>query len=323
MYIFTHNDNLHINAFLMTITTPQKPEYTAKSANAGTFTISGCYPGYGTTIGNALRRVLLSSLSGSAITAVKIKGVSHEFSGIDGVMEDVVQIILNLKRVRVRSFVDGPVTMTLAAKGEGSVTASQIETPANVEIVNGDHVIATITDKNVSLEMEMEVQSGIGYLPVEQQNRDEKEIGQIAIDAIFTPIRRVNYTVENMRVGKRTDYDKVMLEIETDGSITPQEAFGQGVAILIEQFSALKGIDDAASEEVVNDADTEEGIAIDSVNMLSTRTVNVLNSAKLSTLEDVAALTEDELNALDGMGAKGVDEVKNALAAQGLSLKES
>lgn len=303
----------------MTITTPQVPTYEAISDNAGTFTIAGCYPGYGTTIGNALRRVLLSSLGGSAITAVKITGVSHEFSGMDGVMEDVVQIILNLKRVRVRSFVDGPVTMTLSAKGEGPVTAAQIDTPANVEIVNGDHVIATITDKKIQFEMELEVRSGIGYLPVDQQQRDEKEIGQIAIDAIFTPVRRVNYTVENMRVGKRTDYDKVMLDIETDGSITPQEAFDQGAAILVEQFSALNSLNNEQDDVVVQeDAD---GVTISTIDGLSTRTINVLDGAKLTTLEEVAALSEDELSALDGMGQKGVEEVKEILTAHDFTLK--
>ncbi len=303
----------------MKITTPQAPEYTVTGDHAGTFTISGCYPGYGTTIGNALRRVLLSSLSGSAITAVKIAGVSHEFSGIDGVVEDVVQIILNLKRVRVRSFVDGPVTMTLSAKGEGTVTAAQIDTPANVEIVNPDHVIATITDKKVHLEMELEVQTGIGYMSSDQQVRDEKEIGQIAIDAIFTPIRRVNYTVENMRVGKRTDYDRVMLDIETDGSITPQEAFDRGVAILMEQFTALAAIDKS-------DVDTATGvtgeIALSAIDELSTRTINVLESAKLTTLSDVAALTKDELKGLDGMGQKGVEEVIAVLTAYDMALTE-
>ncbi len=303
----------------MKITTPQAPEYTVTGDHAGTFTISGCYPGYGTTIGNALRRVLLSSLSGSAITAVKIAGVSHEFSGIDGVVEDVVQIILNLKRVRVRSFVDGPVTMTLSAKGEGTVTAAQIDTPANVEIVNPDHVIATITDKKVHLEMELEVQTGIGYMSSDQQVRDEKEIGQIAIDAIFTPIRRVNYAVENMRVGKRTDYDRVMLDIETDGSITPQEAFDRGVAILMEQFTALAAIDKS-------DVDTATGvtgeIALSAIDELSTRTINVLESAKLTTLSDVAALTKDELKGLDGMGQKGVEEVIAVLTAYDMALTE-
>ena len=303
----------------MTITTPQTPQYEVTGENAGRFTIAGCYPGYGTTLGNALRRVLLSSLGGSAITAVKINGVSHEFSGIDGVMEDVVQIILNLKRVRVRSFVDGSVTMTLSAKGEGVVTAAQIDTPANVEIVNGDHVIATITDKKTALEMELEVQSGIGYMPVDQQQRDEKEIGQIAIDAIFTPVRRVNYTVENMRVGKRTDYDKVMLDIETDGSITPQEAFAQGVAILVEQFAAL-GADTVEAQET---ADSDGPLVLADIDGLSTRTVNVLNGAKLVTIEDVAALTEEELAALDGMGDKGVEEVKVVLAAHDLALKDA
>ncbi len=304
----------------MTIPTPQAPTYEQTDAATGTFTISGCYPGYGTTLGNALRRVLLSSLGGSAITAVRIDGVSHEFSGIDGVKEDVVQILLNLKRVRVRSAVDTPVTMTLSVSGEGVVTAAQIETPANVEIVNPDHVIATITDKKTSLNMELEVSHGIGYLPVEQQQREEKTIGTIAIDAIFTPIRRVNYVVENMRVGKRTDYDKVMVTIQTDGTITPQEAFDRGVEILVEQFAALRGADVASSTTAQIDAEDEE-VSLDDAHGLSTRTANILRAANLQTLSDVAALTLEELTAIDGMGEKSVAEVTAVLSAYELTLK--
>ncbi len=305
---------------LMTIPTPSAPVYSETGVHTGTFTIAGCYPGYGTTLGNAMRRVLLSSLGGSAITSVKINGVSHEFSGIDGVQEDVVQILMNLKRVRVRCAVDGPVTMTLSAKGEGVVTASQIDVPANVEIVNGDHVIATLTDKKATLSMELEVSRGIGYVPAEQQTVDEKEIGRIALDAIYTPIRRVNYAVENMRVGKRTDYDKLIMTIETDGTVSPQEAFDAASAILIAQFDALRAHADVAQDQG-SDGESGGPTALAQAEGLSTRMVNVLSAAKLTTLEDVAALTEAELTALDGMGDKGVEEVKAVLAAYELSLK--
>jgi DNA-directed RNA polymerase subunit alpha len=236
---------------MQSITSPQKPKFTAIGLNHGKFEIPGCYPGYGTTLGNALRRVLLSSLDGAAAKSVKIKGVSHEFSTISGVMEDVVQIILNLKQVRFKLHGDEAVKVTLKSKGEGVVTAADIKAPSSVEIVNPDQIIATVSDKKAALEIEIEIDRGIGYVPVEVREREEqndREIGVIAIDAIYTPIKRVNYEIENMRIGKRTDYDKVTLEIVTDGSITPSEAFGKSVAILVSQFSSLSEIDGEVSE---------------------------------------------------------------------------
>lgn len=231
---------------MQNIASPQKPEYTALGQNHGKFEILGCYPGYGTTLGNALRRVLISSLDGAAAKSVKIKGVSHEFSTVPGVMEDVVQIILNLKQVRFKLYGDEPVKVVLKSKGEGTVTAADIKASADLEIVNPDQVIATVTDKKTTLEIEIEIDRGIGYVPVEMREREEqnnREIGAIAIDAIYTPIKRVNYEIENMRVGKRTDYDKVTLEIVTDGSITPAEAFAKGVNILVSQFSSLSEVE--------------------------------------------------------------------------------
>jgi len=224
-----------------TILPPAKVTYLGKSSSEGVVEIHGCYPGYGSTIGNSLRRVLLSSLEGAAVTSVKITGVQHEFSTIPGVLEDVVQIILNLKKVRFRMNSDEPMKATLKVKGEKQVIAQDFKTPSNMEVINADQLIATITDKKTSLEMEIEVCSGLGYVPVEQQERGEKEIGVIAIDAIYTPIKRVYFDVENMRVGKRTDYEKVTLGIDTDGSISPKEAFDKSVAILVQQFSSLTG----------------------------------------------------------------------------------
>ena len=237
------------------ITSPQKPKYTALGENHGKFEILGCYPGYGTTLGNALRRVLLSSLDGAAAKSVKINGVAHEFSTITGVMEDVVQIILNMKQVRFKLHGDEAVKVTVKSKGEGVVTAGDIKVSSNVEIVNPDQIIATVTDKKTVFEMEIEVDKGIGYVPVEvreREERDDREIGKIAIDAIYTPVKRVNYEIENMRVGKRTDYDKVTLEIVTDGSIDPVQAFEKSVAILVSQFSSLidmEGTSAATKEE--------------------------------------------------------------------------
>lgn len=240
------------------ITSPQKPKYTALAENHGKFEILGCYPGYGTTLGNALRRVLLSSLDGAAATSVKIKGIAHEFSTITGVMEDVMQIILNLKQVRFKLHGDEATTVTLKSKGEGKVTAADIKAPSSVEIVNPNQGIATLTDKKAELEMEIVIDKGIGYVPVESREREERgdrEIGVIAIDAIYTPVKRVNYEIENMRVGKRTDYDKVTLEVVTDGSITPVEAFEKSVAILVSQFSSLTDIE--GDEVVFKEAEVE------------------------------------------------------------------
>lgn len=223
------------------ITNPQEVRITSQGENTGKVEILGCYPGYGATLGNALRRVLLSSLEGAAIHSVKIKGVSHEFSTIEGVMEDVVQIILNLKQVRFRTHTDENILVSIKKKGEGTVTAGDIKLSADIEVVNPELVIATITDKKVELEMEIEVDRGLGYVPVENRERDEKQIGVIAIDSVYSPVKRVNYEVENMRVGKRTDYDKVTLEILTDGSITPGEAFQKAATILVDQFTGLVG----------------------------------------------------------------------------------
>jgi DNA-directed RNA polymerase subunit alpha len=236
---------------MQTINSPEQPKYTELAKNHGKFEILGCYPGYGTTLGNALRRVVLSSLAGAAVRSVKIKGVSHEFSTIEGVMEDVVQIILNLKQIRFKMHGEENevVKVTLKSKGEGVVTAASIKAPSNVEVVNPDQVIATVTDKKTELEMEIEVDRGLGYVPVESRERDdEREIGVIAIDAIYTPVKRVNYEVENMRVGKRTDYDKITLEIVTDGSVTPVEAFEKSVSILVGQFSSLTQVEKEGKE---------------------------------------------------------------------------
>jgi DNA-directed RNA polymerase subunit alpha len=301
------------------ISLPQKPKYTAIAPNHGKFEILGCYPGYGTTLGNALRRVLLSSLEGAAIKSVKIKGVSHEFSTIPGVLEDVVQIILNLKKVRFKMHGEEPVKLTLKAKGEGEVTAKNFKAASDVEVVTPDQLIATITDKKVDFEMEVEVEKGLGYIPVEQQEREQKEIGVIAVDAIYTPVKRVNYEIENMRVGKRTDFDKITLEILTDGSIAPEEAFEKANQILIEQFSSLAGIEGSVEETTVREADVEASIS--QVEGLSSRTVKALEANGIGTLEALAGLAESELDAMEGMGEKAMKEVKEALGARGLSLK--
>jgi DNA-directed RNA polymerase subunit alpha len=219
---------------------PKAPKITKKEKNKATFEIEALYPGYGITIGNALRRVLLSSLEGAAVTQMKIKGVPHEFTTIPGVLEDVVTIMLNLKQLRFKMIGEEPQKATLKVKGEKEVKGSDFELPAQLELVNPDCHIATLTSKNAKLEMEILVEKGVGYLPRERKRKEKLEIGVIPVDAIFTPVKRVAMKTENMRVGERTDFDRLFLEIETDGTITPEEAFLKASEILINQLSFLK-----------------------------------------------------------------------------------
>lgn len=220
---------------------PKSPKIIKKGENRAIFEIENCYPGYGMTLGNALRRVLLSSLLGAAVTTVKIKGADHEFSTIPHVLEDVIQVILNLKQVRFKLHSSGPVILTLKVKGEKKVKASDIKLTSDVEIVNKDANIATLTDKKADLDMEIGVDSGLGYVPVEQRRKEKLSIGFIAVDAIFSPIKRVDYEVENMRVGDRTDFNRLRVDIETDGSISPEEAFQKAAQILVDHFGLFAG----------------------------------------------------------------------------------
>jgi DNA-directed RNA polymerase subunit alpha len=225
------------------ISLPNQPKINKKEGNKITFEIDSLYPGYGVTIGNSLRRVLLSSLQGAAVTQVKIKGVSHEFSTISGVMEDVIMIMLNLKQLRFKVFSDEPQTATLKVKGEKEVKGSDFELPAQVELINKDCHIATLTSKSAELEMEIQIEKGTGYSARETRKKADShtktEIGSILLDAIFTPVKRVSYKVENMRVGDRTDYDRVFLEVETDGTVNPEDAFRQASEVLVNHFVLL------------------------------------------------------------------------------------
>ncbi|MGB9743136.1 MAG: DNA-directed RNA polymerase subunit alpha [Minisyncoccales bacterium] len=218
---------------------PQPAKIIKKEANKTIFEIEPLFPGYGITIGNALRRVLLSSLEGAAVTQMKIKGVAHEFSTIPGVLEDVITLMLNIKQLRFKLFGNEPQKATLKVKGEKEVKGSDFVLPPQVELVNKNCHLATLTTKSAELEMEIQIEKGIGYSPREERTKKKLETGTIAVDAIFTPVRRVSFRVEDMRVGERTDYNKLFLEIETDGTITPEEAFYQAVKILIEHFSII------------------------------------------------------------------------------------
>lgn len=219
-----------------------------KKDNKGIFEIEALYPGYGVTIGNSLRRVLLSSLEGAAVTQVKIKGVGHEFSSIEGVQEDVITIILQLKKLRFLMHTSDPQTAILKIKGEKQVTGSDFKLPSQVELINKDLPIAQATSKQTELEMEIQIERGIGYVPAEARKTQKEEIGTISLDAIFTPIRKVSYRVEDMRVGERTNFDRLTLEIETDGTMDPDEALRQAVLTLVEQYTVvLNGLEEQKS----------------------------------------------------------------------------
>ena len=218
---------------------PISPKIIKKDKNTAQFEMRELYPGYGVTVGNALRRVLLSSLPGAAITLVKINGVAHEFSTLPGVYEDIVSIMLNLKQLRFKVFSDEPEKITLSAKGEKEVKAKDMKIPSQIELINKEAHIASLTKKTAELEIEVLVEKGLGYEPAENKKKEKLEVGEIAMDAIFTPVRKVNFVVENMRVGDRTDYDLLKMEIETDGTITPEQAISSASEILVKHFSSF------------------------------------------------------------------------------------
>ncbi len=282
-----------------------KPKIINKKDNLAIIEIEGLYPGYGTTIGNSLRRVLLSSLEGSAITQVKIKGVSHEFSTIPRVLEDIIVIMMNLKGIRFKQYDNEPQIASLKIKGEKKVLASDFKCPSQIEIINPDYHILTLTDKKAEIEMEIQVEKGMGYESVENRKKqNKKDIGIILVDAIFSPVRRVNFKVENMRVGERTDYDKLFLEVETDGTILPEEAFVESTKILSEQFSFL-GQKEKKAEELD----------------LPAKTMNVLKENNINNIEDLVAKTEDEILNISGLGEKAVKDIKKLLKKKNLELK--
>src|SRR3990167_7377429 len=212
-----------------TIMLPSKPKVVKEEGNRGSYEIDGLYPGYGHTLGNSLRRVILSSIEGAAITSIKIDGIGHEFSSIEGVKDDMIMMILNLKRLRLKLHSEEPQTIKLSAKGPKVLTGKDVKCPTQVEVMNPEQYINEITDKSGSLDIEMTIEKGLGYLPREMIQKERVEIGTIALDAIFSPVRRVNYEVENMSVGNRTDFNKLTIMVETDGSITPREALEKAI----------------------------------------------------------------------------------------------
>jgi DNA-directed RNA polymerase subunit alpha len=311
-----------------TIHTPGLVKVDDHSATSASFVIEPLHSGYGMTLGNSLRRVLLSSIAGAAVTAFKIEGTTHEFTSVPGVKEDVVDIALNLKGVRFRVYGGETQTLRITKTGKGNVTAKDIQTNADVEVVNPDHIIATIDDAKAKLTVDLIVEVGRGYRTIEEGSA-KKPSDMIALDAIFSPVLRVRYKVENTRVGQATDLDRLLITVDTDGSITPQDAFEEASAILVNQYTALAGktrvpIAEVAQEagvgsdlefgsEVLDSEATALSTSIEDLN-LTARTTNALINNDIHTIRDLFALNDAELRDLKGFGSKALDEVKEKLA---------
>lgn len=292
------------------------------SENSAEFIIKPLYYGYGNTLGNSLRRVLLSSIKGAAITAFSVEGATHEFTTIPGVREDVVDIMLNLKNIRFKMHTDAPVELSLEMKGDKQsedkdgdkrVVAGDIKLPADVEIANPNQIICHIDDPKTVLKMRFVVEAGRGYLTIDQASEDRLHSDMIAIDAVFTPVLRVRYKVENTRVGQDTNLQQLSLTIDTDGTITPREAFEEAAAILVNQYTALAGNTRAESAPTpgVGDNDDDSGLMLPIEELdLSARTANALINNDIRTIRDLVTLSETDLRDLKGFGQKALDEVK-------------
>ncbi len=292
--------------------------------NTAEFVVKPLYYGYGNTLGNSLRRVLLSSIKGAAITAFAIDGTTHEYTTIPGVREDVVDIMLNLKNIRFKCHTDAPVELTLEIKGsdqsekdgEKRVVAGDIKLTADVEVANPNQVICHIDDPNTVLKMRFIVETGVGYLTIEQSSDERVHGDMIAIDAVFTPVLRVRYKVENTRVGQDTNLQKLTLTVQTDGTITPREAFEQAAAILVNQYTALAGGTTVESTPAPGSKEDEDDsglmLPIEELD-LSARTANALLNNDVKTIRDLVTLSENDLKDLKGFGQKALDEVKEKL----------
>jgi len=318
------------------IALPSKPRIVSESERTGTYEIDGLYPGYGYTLGNSLRRIILSSLPGAAITHVKIPGVPHEFSTIEGVKEDVVTLLLNIRKIRLKISTDEAQTITLSVKGPKTITAADLQVPGQVEILNPDSYIAEITGK-ASLELEMRAERGLGYIPKETHQKERVEVGSIALDAIFSPIRRVNYEVENMRVGDRTDFNRLRMLIETDGTLGPREALERAIETMIHQLKAIVGFKEEDMEEMSLKKGEpslpgreEKATALDAEVLktriteldLPQRVEDALDNASIRTVGGLVRKREDDLLSIEGLGQKGLQDIKRALSNLGLTLRQ-
>jgi DNA-directed RNA polymerase subunit alpha len=307
------------------IHTPALASVTDHNPTSATFVIEPLHPGYGMTLGNSLRRVLLSSIAGAAVSGFRVDGISHEFTTIKGVKEDVVAIMLNLKGIRFKVFSDEGQTLRLSKKGKGIVKAKDLQLNADVEVVNPNQVILTIEDDKASVNMELMVETGRGYRALDEQGSGRAISDMIMLDTLFTPVMRVRYKVENTRVGQMTDLDRLLITIDTDGSITPRDAFEEAAAILVNQYTALAGQTrvEAMPSPRSENGETELGsdgeepaelmTSIEDLN-LSARTTNALVNNDIHTIKDLLSLSEAELRDLKGFGNKALDEVKEKLA---------
>ncbi len=298
-----------------------KIEVVQAAENYGRFKVEPLDPGYGHTLGNALRRVLLSSIPGSAITKIKIDGVYHEFATIPGVKEDVTEIVLNIKGIRLRSYAERPVKVLLTKQGPGVVRAGDIDTPSNVELVNPNHYIATLDSEEAHLEIEMTVERGRGYVPADQ--REALPIGEIPVDAIFTPVPRVNYVVENTRIGQATDYDRLLIEIWTDGTIKPGDALSHAAQVLVQYSQTIADFNRLTMELETVAVDRGLAIPADIYDTpieeldLSTRTYNCLKRADITKVGQVMEMDEKALLSVRNLGQKSMEEIRDKLIERG------
>jgi len=302
---------------------PNKVSFEELGNNKYQVVMEPLYPGYGVTIGNSLRRILLSSLPGAAVTAVRIKGVDHEFSTVPNVKEDVIEIILNLKQMRMKVHTDQPVTLECKVKGEKAVTAGDFKSNSDVEVVNPDLHIATLDNKNTDFEMEVVVQAGRGYVPVEQRENEKLEIGMIAVDAIYTPVKTVNFEVKNVRVGQITNFDQLTITLETDGTINGKDAIDASAKILLDHFSMFtkSSMDEQAqlAAAPVMDVANDEGIKTpeeDDLKSLglSNRSYNALIKNNITRISDLQSLSHDDLLRVEGLGEKSIEEIERLMS---------
>ena len=305
-----------------------KPEIKSQevSETRGTYVVEPLERGFGYSLGNSMRRLLLSSLPGSAITAIRIDGVPHEFSALTGVKEDVVDIILNLKQVVISGDTDEPATIKLSVKGAQEVTAGDLEVPAGIEIVNKDHHIMSVNSKG-EVEAEFEVRTGRGYVSADKNKEDDQPIGVIPIDSVFTPTVNVNYEVENTRVGQRTDYDKLILHVETNGAIDPDQAMETAATIMSQHMALFVHVDEDVEEvsifgEEPEEEEAELNIPIEQLE-LSVRSYNCLKRQAINSLDQLVEYTEQDLMNIRNFGDKSIEEIKQVLASRSLALKSA
>jgi DNA-directed RNA polymerase subunit alpha len=301
---------------------PNKVSFEELGNNKYQIVMEPLYPGYGVTIGNSLRRILLSSLPGAAVLAVRIKGVDHEFSTVPNVKEDVIEIILNLKQMRMKVHTDQPVVLQCSVKGEKVVTAADFKSNSDVEIINKDLHIATLDNKSADFDMEVIVQSGRGYVPVEQRENEKLEIGMIAVDAIYTPVRTVNFEVKNIRVGQITNFDQLTMSLETDGTITGKDAIDGAAKILLDHFgmftkTSLEEVEEAKAPVALNEA-AEEGLKTpeeDDLKSLglSNRSYNALIKNNITKISDLQKMNHEDLLNVEGLGDKSIEEIERLI----------